>query len=252
MQPVAAAAALRQGRGMTAPRAAAALAALLASAPAFAQEEETPGIEAADGGLFVSGEASILSDYRFRGISRSDEDPALQGQLTVSTLGGFYAGARGTTLKDTPLGDAELDLYAGYAVPLGLASTVDVGLMYYWFPTGSGDTDYFEPYASLSHTLGPAEGTVGVKYAPKQAALGDEDVLYAFAELEGAIPLTPVTLTAGAGWQDAGGFGRYWNWSLGGRYAFGPVEAGLRYVDTDLPPLPGQDAGLVLSLGMRF
>ena len=252
MPAVAGAAALRQGRGMKALRAAAVLAALLVSTPALAQDEETPGIEAADGGVFVSGEALILSDYRFRGISRSDEDPALQGQVTVSTLGGFYAGARGTTMKGTPLGDIELDLYAGYAVPLGLASTVDVGLIYYLFPDGSGDTDYFESYASLSHTLGPAEGTLGVKYAPKQAAVGDEDVLYLFGEVEGAIPLTPVTLTAGAGWQDAGAFGRYWNWSLGGRYDFGPVEAGVRYVDTDLPPLPGQDAGLVFSLGMRF
>lgn len=235
----------------TAPALAALAALALAPVPAFAQEEETAGIGAQDGGLFVSGEALILSDYRFRGISRSDKDPALQGQLTVSTLGGFYAGARGTTLKDTPLGDVELDLYAGYTVPLGLASTVDVGLMYYLFPDGSGDTDYFEPYASLSHTLGPAEGTLGVKYAPKQAALGDEDVLYAFAEVEGAIPLTPLTLSAGAGWQDAGASGRYWNWSLGGRYDFGPVEAGLRYVDTD-SPLPRADAGLVASLGFRF
>ena len=237
---------------MKALRTAAILSALAFAAPALAQEEETPGIDTGGSGLFVSGEVVALSDYRFRGISRSDEDPALQGQLTVSTPGGFYAGARGTTLKDTPLGDAQLDLYAGYSAPLGLASTADVGVIYYVFPGGSGASDYVEPYASLSHTLGPAEATLGVKYAPSQAALGNEDVLYVFAEVEGAIPLTPLTLTAGAGWQDAGAFGRYWNWSLGGRYDFGPVEAGLRYVDTDLPELPGQDAGLVLSLGFRF
>jgi hypothetical protein len=61
-----------------------------------------------------------------------------------------------------------------------------------------------------------------------------------------------VTLTALAGWQDAGALGRYWNWSLGGRYALGPFEAGLRYVDTDLPSVAGTDATVVLSLGVRF
>ena len=227
-----------------------ALAALLSAAPAAAQEEETPGVEAEDA-LLVSGHVTALSDYRFRGISRSDKDPALQGQLTLSLPGGLYAGGRGTTLRDTPLGDAQLELYAGYSADLSLATTADVGLLYYWFPDGTGGTDYFEPYASLTHLLGPVEGTVGVKYAPSQAAIGNEDVLYVFGEVQGAIPLTPVTLTAGAGWQDAGAFGRYWNRSVGGRYDLGPVEAGLRYVDTDLA-LPDAEAGLVASLAFRF
>ena len=45
-----------------------------------------------------------------------------------------------------------------------------------------------------------------------------------------------------------------WNWSLGGRYAMGPIEAGLRYVDTDLRAIPGRrsGAGVVASLGVRF
>src|SRR3712207_2963496 len=76
-------------------------------------------------GLSVSGEANLLSDFRFRGVSRSGEDPALQGQLTVSHDSGFYVGGRGTTLNGIDnfrfrdpqirdLGDLQLDLYAGY------------------------------------------------------------------------------------------------------------------------------------------
>ncbi len=222
------------------------------SVPASAQEDTDTEVPAA-GGVSVSGEINLLSDFRFRGISRSDEDPALQGALTVSAPGGFYAGARGTTLKDVgDFGDVQLDLYAGYNADLGLGTSADLGLMYFVFPDGSGKTDYFEPYASVSHQLGPVLGTVGAKYAPEQDAIGGEDLLYLFGEVEAAIPMTPLTLTAQAGHQDAAAFGDYWTWSLGARAALGPFNAGIRYVDTDLPALPNADAGLVFSLGLRF
>lgn len=225
---------------------------LLAAAPAAAQDDSSVPA-GAPGGIGVSGELNLLSDFRFRGISRSDGDPAVQGAVTVFAPGGLYAGGRATSLDDAgDLGGAQLDLYAGYGVDLGLGTSVDAGLMYFYFPDGEGKTDYFEPYASISHQLGPVQGTVGAKYAWEQAALGNEDLLYLFGELEAGIPTTPITLTAQAGHQDAGLFGNYWNWSLGARAAFGPVNAGLRYVDTDLRGLPNAEAGLVLSLGLRF
>lgn len=212
-----------------------------------------------DGGLTFYGEAKAVSDYRFRGISRSEEDPAVQGSLTVQTDSGFYVGAFGSTLDgigDVMVGDfgaAELDVYAGYGVNLGLGTSVDAGVLYYYFPDGEGATDYVEPYASVSHQLGPLQATAGAKYAPSQKALGDEDMLYLYGELEAGIPLTPLTFTAGGGHQDAGAFGDYWNWSLGASAALGPLEAGVRYVDTDLPAeVPHADAGLVLSLGVKF
>lgn len=233
---------------------------LLAAVPASAQPQDEAAPPAAGSrGLSVSGGAWLLSDYRFRGISRSSGDPALQGQFTVSLPSGLYAGGRGTSLHGTRrLGDAELDLYAGYGGSLGSGTSFDAGVTYYAFPGSNrslaGGGGYLEPYVSVSHTLGPVEGTLGAKYAPRQSAIGDEDQLYLFGQIEAGIPLTPITLTAEAGRQDAGRLGRYWNWSLGGRYAIGPVEAGLRYVDTDLRSLPGRKsgAGLVASLGVRF
>lgn len=230
----------------------AALGLAVLSAPALAQEDTDTDIPAG-GGLSVSGEVNLLSDFRFRGISRSDEDPAVQGALTVSAPGGFYFGGRGTSLKDAgDLGGAQLDLYAGYGADLGMGTSIDAGIMYFLFPDGEGETDYFEPYASVSHQLGPVLGTLGAKYAPEQDAIGGEDQLYLFGELEAAIPTTPLTLTAQAGHQDAGAFRDYWTWSLGARAAFGPISAGIRYVDTDIAAVPNADAGLVLSLGFRF
>jgi uncharacterized protein (TIGR02001 family) len=225
---------------------------LLSASPAFAQTsgDPTAGVHS---GPSISGGATLLSDYRFRGISRSDEDPAVQGQFTVSLPDGLYAGARATSLRHfAGHGGGEADLYAGYGTDIAPGTTLDAGLLYYWFPDATGHADYFEPYVSVSHTLGPVEGTLGAKYAWRQRAIGSDDMLYLFGQLEAGIPATPLTLTAEAGRQESGALGSYWNWSLGGRYALGPVEAGLRYVDTNLPSRHAQDATIVASLGFRF
>ena len=214
-------------------------------------------------GVSVSGEAQLMSDYRFRGVSRSDEDPAGQANLTLNHDSGFYFGTRATTLSGIDnfrvrdprvedLGDLELNLYAGYSRDLGGGLTFDGGLLYYVFTGDEGQADYAEPYASLSYMLGPVEATAGAKFAPSQRGTGHEAMTYLFGELEAGIPFTPLTLRAHAGRQDWGDYGRYWNWSLGGSYSLGPAELGLRYVDTSLPSVAGQDAGLVVSLGVGF
>lgn len=235
----------------------AAAAALATGTPAVAE------VPIAGTGLTVSGEAQLMSDYRFRGVSRSDEDPAGQAAVTVNHDSGFYAGVRATTLggldnfrlRDpnvTDIGDVEADLYAGYSRDLGGGLTFDGGVMYYLFTGDRGQADYVEPYASLSYMLGPVEATAGAKYAPSQRGTGNEDMLYVFGELEAGIPFTPVTLRAHAGRQDWGGYGSYTDWWIGGSYTLGPAELGLRYVDTSLPSVAGQDAGLVVSLGIGF
>ncbi|MFN3945090.1 MAG: TorF family putative porin [Allosphingosinicella sp.] len=229
---------------------------LLAAAPAAALP--LPGT-----GLDISAEATLMSDYRFRGLSRSDGDPALQGALTVTSDTGIYTGVRATTLKGIDnfrfrnprlqdLGDVQLELYGGYGTDVGAGLSVDGGVRYFAFVGGEGATNYFEPYASASYLLGPVEATVGANWAPAQRATGDEDMLYLFGELEAGIPLTPLTLTAHAGRQDWGRYGSYTNWSLGGRFALGVAQVGVRYVDTNLPSAPGQRGGIVGSVGVRF
>lgn len=235
--------------------AAAAAAAFVAAAPAAA-DIPLPGT-----GLSVGAEVELMSDYRFRGVSRSDGDPAVQAAITVSHGSGPYVGVRGTTLSGLDplresgfddLGNLQLELYAGYGMEIGGGLSADGGVMYYAYTGGEGRTDYVEPYASLSYMLGPVEATGGVKYAPSQSGTGNEDMLYLFAEAEAGIPFTPLKFRAHVGRQDWGAFGTYTNWSIGGGYTMGPAEISLRYVDTDLPAAARQDAGLVLSLGIGF
>ncbi len=77
-----------------------------------------------------------VSDYRYRGISQSRKQAALQGGADYNDKSGFYVGAWGSTIKwitDTPgvtSGNTELDLYGGYK---GTAGDVayDVGFLRY-------------------------------------------------------------------------------------------------------------------------
>ena len=259
-------------------------AALLLATPAFAQEpageSEEAAAEALDetaapdeppptgSGLDISGSVAALSDYRFRGVSRSDEDPAVQARLTLSHDSGLYAGVTATTLKGLDsfrlrdpgfgdLGDVELDLYAGYGAQLGDGFSLDAGLLYYLFAGGEGATDYVEPYASLSYLIGPVDFTAGAKYAPSQDAIGDEDMLYLFGQVDATIPFSRWRFSALVGHQDWGRFGDYWTLSLGTEYRLPlgrgtDATIGLRYVDTDMRSRPGQDGGVVLSLGLNF
>jgi uncharacterized protein (TIGR02001 family) len=246
---------------------------LLAAAPALAQDappqDDPPGDPVAAPGPFdISGEFSLMSDYRFRGISRSDGDPAAQAGIMIRHDSGFYAGARGTTLRgNDPFrlrnpafrdqGDVQMDLYAGYGRSLGGGFDLDAGLMVYAFAGGSGATDYAEPYASLSYLIGPVQATGGAKYAPSQAATGHEDMLYLFGQVDISVPFRPWSFSAQAGRQDWGAYGSYWNWSLGARYhariaGLAGSDVGLRYVDTNLPSAHGQDGGLVATLELTF
>lgn len=240
---------------------------LLALALAAADQNDT-GPTAPPAAFELSAEATLLSDYRFRGISRSDEDPALQAALTLSHASGLYVGARATSLAGNEpwrlrapnfgrQGDAEADLYAGYGRELGGGFSLDSGFIYYAFAGGHGATDYVEPYASLSYLLGPAQLRAGAKYAPSQAGTGHQETTYLYGQLDVAIPFRPWSFSAVAGRQDWGRYGRYWNWSLGARYHLriphlAGAELGLTYVDTDLPSRHGQDATLQASLGVRF
>lgn len=231
----------------------------VAAPPAFAQDEDPSAIQ-------ISGSAGLVSDYRFRGFSQNNEDVAVQGGITAAHDSGVYAGTWGSSVGFA--GHTEVDLFAGYSREIAPGVTADVGLLYYLYPKhGGGDTDFFEPYATLSGTIGPATLKVGVNYAWKQSALrdaagGKASALYLHAEPAIAIPGTPFELNAHLGYAKSDAFpggpdGRVFDYSLGASAAYKMLTFGVAYVNTDVKQRLGKEAlgadgAVVFSLTASF
>lgn len=174
------------------------LAAGLAATPAFAQEETA----ASD--ITITGNVAAVTDYRFRGLSLSGGDFAIQGSIGVSHSSGFYVGAWASSLEDSPVyGNTELDVYGGWTGEVTPGLTFDGGLLYYVYPNGNvGKANVYEPYASISAAVGPATVKVGAAYAWKQDSLGGDDNIYVYTDLSAAIPETPISVSAHLGYAD--------------------------------------------------
>lgn len=213
----------------------------------------------------ISGNAALTTDYRFRGIGFSDGDIAVQGGIDLGHSSGLYVGIWGSSIEDSPtFGNSEIDIYAGWSGSIGGGITADVGLLYFYFPNGdnglAGPSDFFEPYGSLSGTLGPAQLTVGFNYAWSQAAIGDDDNLYLYTNLSVGIPNTPITVNANYGYNTGSVSlapdGNQSDFLIGADYAItSKLTASLAYVtsDTDLPSVDGfNDDTLVFTLSVSF
>mgnify|MGYP003346674428 CR=1 FL=1 len=81
--------------------------ALLVSAGALAQAPADPPA--------LTGNATLVSDYRFRGISQNNGkfSPAIQGGFDWSTDQGFYLGTWASNVNFSE-GSIETDLYGGF------------------------------------------------------------------------------------------------------------------------------------------
>lgn len=239
------------------------------NAPARDPAAASDGPTAPPPTLTATGGATIVSDYRFRGVSQTNKKVAVQGTATVTHSSGAYASFWGSSIDDYVANgsDQELDLIAGYSHTFASGVKIDGGVLYYYYPGGGkANTDFFEPYADVSATYGPVTGKVTVNYAWKQKALsignGKEDNVYLAGDLSAGIPKTPISVTAHLGHT----FGRsylsiddgYTDWNLGAAVTFSHITAGISYVDTDKNVYYGlhnrnlTGAGVVASVGVSF
>lgn len=224
----------------------------------------TPAL-AQDSGITISGNAAIVSDYRFRGVSLSAGDPAIQGGIDIAHDSGFYVGTWGSSIEDSPVyGEMELDVYGGWSGEVSPGLGLDVGVLYYAYPSNDvGPADYWEVYGSLSPSLGPVSATAGFAYAFDQDSLGDADNLYLYLDLESGIPNTPVTLSAHVGYTDgvlapdllAGGTDDSGlDWSLGASVTvLGTLDLGVAYIGTEGTEIDDlTDDAIVATIGVSF
>jgi uncharacterized protein (TIGR02001 family) len=152
----------------------------------------------------VTGSATVASQYRYRGISQSDNRPVIQGAITVAHASGFYVATWGSSASQgngpVDIGGTELDIYGGYTHALGHSGIViDSGLYGYVF-AGMSKLNFYEIYGSLSETLGPVTAKLGTAFAPAQKVFdynlssAARDNLYVYGDVSAGIPRTPITL----------------------------------------------------------
>lgn len=227
-------------------------------------------VQAEENLLGIPGEFSanvaITTDYRFRGITQSDKDPAIQGGFDYS-VGltdelGLYLGVWGSSVNfnDGDQASIELDYYGGLTAEFeGIG--IDVGLIYYSYPTASSrlNYDYLEGKIELSYS--PIESVTigaGYNYSPDYFA-SSGDFHYPHVSIEFTpdlgLPL-PITLDATYGYsfiEDNTAFGTddYGDWTVGIGTEYQVLSFKLQYVDNDLSGSVG-DATVVFTVGASF
>jgi uncharacterized protein (TIGR02001 family) len=114
----------------------------------------------ADAGL--SGNFSVTSDYRFRGVSQSNLKPAVQGGIDYNFSNGFYVGNWNSSVSDWTSANGaglEMDFYGGFATELG-GLGLDIGAIYYYYPGQKGNLP------DTKNTANTQEIYLGLSYGP--------------------------------------------------------------------------------------
>ncbi|MBE0546151.1 MAG: hypothetical protein IH627_00530 [Rubrivivax sp.] len=229
----------------------------------------TPAMAADDS---LSFNLSVVSDYRYRGISQTRLKPALQGGVDYVSPVGIYAGAWGSTIswiKDNDVkGPVEVDIYGGYRGEIQRDLGYDVGLIQYAYvgnklaDTGGGgvykNANTTELYGAL--TYGPV--TAKLSYALTDLfgnynfASGQSTKGSLYAELNGSFDITSgFTLAPHVGYQKVAHIGNasYTDYSVTVSKDLGSgLSVGLALVGTDADKsfyVPGAAANSSKFLG---
>lgn len=213
----------------------------LISSPVFAQDASA---------IKWSFSASAATDYMWRGVSQTDNNPAVF-VTAQANVGNFYLGA-GTENVDFLGIDQEYDFWAGYVFDLG-GPKLDIGLVRYGYVDSPIDIDTLEGKVTLSNTFGKTNLGATIMYTPDY--FGSSDAATYF-EVSGARNFTDKFSVSGAlGYQSLdNNNGDYSTWNIGIGYNFTPkVGIDVRYHDNDIKGNASvNDAKLVGSIKISF
>ncbi len=191
------------------------------------------------------------SDYRFRGISQNDLDPAVQGGVDIAHSSGLYVGTWGSNVSDWAAGPysstkLEIDLYGGYKTEVAGVG-VDVGAIAYMYPGSSTGGDA----AGANWRANTQEAYLGLTYGIASfktsyvlsknyfASAGTDNSGTIYYDLTLAKEIVPkLTASAHAGYTDYkkdGGTG------VNGKFSYADYNVGLAY-----------DLGNALTLGAKY
>ena len=210
-----------------------------ASTAAGAQEAQKPMIP----GSF-SANVALTSEYYFRGVSQTDDKPAIQGgfdyEVGLSDPINLYAGVWASNVDFNETGtiegaNIEIDWYGGLngTIP-GTELGWDLGFVYYWYPGADSSLEYnfVEIAASLSYNFGVAEVSASLNYSPEN--FGDTgDAWYSKFGVSAPV-MEIVTLAAYVARQNIADSTNYTEWNVSASVTLGGFDFSVAYTDTTL------------------
>lgn len=115
----------------------------------------------------VTGNLGLTTDYRFRGVSQSQNAPAVQGGVDYTHSSGFYVGNWNSSVSSqmyTQGSGIESDLYAGWKKDIYKGLTLDVGSYNYFYPRATTTANTGSNFDTYEGFVGLGYGPVSVKY----------------------------------------------------------------------------------------
>ena len=210
-------------------------------------ETAAPAAAAPAPAYTVSYNVGLYSQYVFRGLTQTDEKPAIQGGVDFTHASGFYLGSWASNISWLEDGayyansSLELDVYGGYRNSIGETGLgYDIGVLQYIYQGNKlGVTaDTTEVSGALSYKWLQAK----VSYVASKNGLGYADARGTYyAELNANYPIgeTGITANAHVGRQKFDGQTlddayTYTDWKVGATKAFSNgVNVGAYYTDTN-------------------
>lgn len=234
-----------------------------AAAPSLAAEQSaTPGS--------FSANVSLTSEYYFRGLSQTDDAPAIQGgfdyEVPLAKPVALYLGVWGSNVDfnegaGVDGATIEIDYYGGLKGNVGDSGVSwDVGFIYYSYPgaDSSLDYDFWEAQAALGYDFGIASVTASVNYSPEN--FGESGAAF-YPKLAVDVPVPGVKGLALSGHvakqyiDKEGVFGSpdYLEWNFGVGYSVLGFDLAVNYTDTDISPsADANDAMVLFTIGRSF
>jgi uncharacterized protein (TIGR02001 family) len=214
-----------------------------------------------------SANVSVVSEYFFRGISQTDDAPALQGGMDYSVElakpVSLYLGVWGSNVDfnegaGVDGATMELDIYGGLNGSIGNSGVSwDVGFIYYTYPgaASSLNYDFWEVQAKLGYDFKVASVEASVNYSPENFGDSGKATYY---KLAFSVPLGKVDLGAYVAKQyidKEAVFGSpdYLEWNLSATINLAGFDLSVAYTDTDISGSPdGKDGMVYFSVGRSF
>ena len=218
-----------------------------------------------EGPISVSANITLASEYVFRGVTQSDENPAIQGGIDLGYDAGndigLYLGlwASNVDFNDDDEATIETDLYGGINYAFG-DFIADAGFIYYAYP-GAEDSlnyDFWELQGKLTYNFDFASVTGSINYSPDYFGGSGDSMYY---KLAASVPLPlDLTLNAYAAHQDVDDntafvLPDYTDWGVGLAYSYEGFDFGVNYIDTDMSKsecADGCEARVVFSISKKF